>query len=120
MSGVACIHCGEFGHRDFPCQPAWLCITPLPNPRGLFFHARVKAGGLKPLVLLLKTLLCKMSICLFKGIFHCSNLNCAVKCQKRMFNEDQLEALIGWIFNGLLFFLVVVLSLRLCFRRDPC
>lgn len=44
-----------------------------------------------------------MSVCLFKGIFHCSNLNRSVKCQERMFNEDQLEALIGWVFNGLPF-----------------
>lgn len=45
-----------------------------------------------------------MSICLFEEIFHHSNLKCAVKCQERLFNENQLEALIGWVFNGLLFF----------------
>lgn len=51
----------------------------------------------------MKTLLCKMSISLFEGIFHSSNLNCTVKCQEWMFNEDQLEALIGWVFNGFFF-----------------
>jgi len=75
----------------------------------------------------MKTLLCETSVSLFKGIFHSSHLNSTVKCQERMFNEDRLEALIGWVFNRLFslflsfsfFFLtVVILSLGLCFHRD--
>lgn len=49
----------------------------------------------------MKTLLCETSVSLFKGIFHSSHLNSTVKCQERMFNEDRLEALIGWVFNRL-------------------
>lgn len=93
---------------------------PFAKPKGFFLvTCQGKSWGCKAISITTKTLLCKMSICLFKGIFRRSNLNCAVKCQERVFNEDQLEALIGWVFNGRLFLSVVVLSLGLCFHRDP-
>lgn len=68
-----------------------------------FFPRSGRSSGFQAISIAMKTLLCKMSISLFEGIFHSSNLNCTVKCQEWMFNEDQLEALIGWVFNGFFF-----------------
>lgn len=46
--GVACVHCGEeFGHWEFPHQGGGVFCFGLVS-----FHVRVKAGSLKPLVLL--------------------------------------------------------------------
>lgn len=83
------------------CQAKWVVLFCL----FFFFLPRlVISWRFEAISITMKTLLCKMSICLFKGIFHRSDLNRSVKCQERMFNEDQLEALIGWVFNGFPFF----------------